>query len=172
MENFGPTYKPLAADKPMAASDRLNKLSTIMDNQDLMRLFGRLRHAGASYGVKHLSLIYAKHPIVRKLIEDDHERNYHEGTEYVRSILQKYYWIFGLQNAFRNVKLKCGKCRKQQVGGVQPFMADLPRERFEERVFPLPTLEQLTSTIQSVIDEEMNHTLVLCIHMFDNNSCA
>ena len=71
-----------------------------------------------------------------KLIEDAHENNYHEGTEYVRSILQQKYMIIGLQNALRNVKLKCVKCRKQQVGVVQPFMADLPKERLEERVFP------------------------------------
>ena len=29
----------------------------------------------------------------------------------------------------------CVKCRKQKIGGVQPFMADQPRERLEERVF-------------------------------------
>ena len=136
MESFGPTYQALAAGKPMAASDHLNKLSPFMDEQNLMRLRGRLRHADASYEMKHPILLSAKHPIVRKLIEDAHESNYHEGTEYVRSVLQQNYWIIGLRNALRNVKLKCVKCRKQQVGGVQPFMADLPKERLEERVFP------------------------------------
>ena len=86
--------------------------------------------------MKHPLLLSAKHPIVRKLFEDAHESNYHEGTEYVRSILQQNYWIIGLRNALRNVNLKCVKCRKQQVGGVQPFVPDLPKERLEERVFP------------------------------------
>ena len=136
MESFGQTYQALAAGKPMAASDYLSKLSPFMDDQNLMRLTGRLRHADASYEMKHPILLSAKHPIVRKLIEDAHESNYHEGTEYVRSILQQNYWIIGLRNALRNVKLKCVKCRKQQAGGVQPFMADLPKERLEQRVFP------------------------------------
>ena len=105
MESFGPTYQVLAAGKPMAASDHLNKLSPFMDYQNLMRLKGRLRHADASYEMKRPILLSAKHPIVRKLIEDAHENNYHEGTEYVRSILQQNYWIIGLQNALRNVKL-------------------------------------------------------------------
>ena len=120
----------------MAASDHLNKLSPFLDNQNQMRLKGRLRHADASYEMKHPILLSAKHPIVRKLIEDAHLSNYHEGTEYVRSILLQKYWIFGLRNALRNVKMKYVKCRKQQVGGVQPFMADLRKERLEERVFP------------------------------------
>ena len=129
MESFGQSYQALAASKPMAASDHLNKLSPFMGDQNLMRLKGRLRHADAGYGMKHPILLSAKHPIVRKLIEDAHESTYHEGTEYVRSLLQQKYWIIGLRNALRNVKMKCVKCRKQQVGGAQPFMADLPKER-------------------------------------------
>ena len=77
-----------------------------MDNQDLMRLRGRLRHADTSYEMKHPILLSAKHPIVRKLIEDAHESNYHEGTEYVCSILQQIFWLFGLRNALRNEKMK------------------------------------------------------------------
>ena len=129
MESFGPAYQAMASGKPMAASDHLNQLSPFMDDQNLMRLKRRLRHADASYETKHPILLSARHPIVRKLIDDAHKSNYHEGTEYVRSILQQNYWIAGLQNALRNVKLKCVKCRKQQIGGIQPLMADLPIER-------------------------------------------
>ena len=69
MESFGQTYQAMAAGKPMAAFDHLNKLSPFMDDQNLMRLKGRLRHAGASYEMKYPILLSAKHPIVRKLIE-------------------------------------------------------------------------------------------------------
>ena len=33
-------------------------------------------------------------------------------------------------------ELQCVKCRKQRAGVSQPFMADLPQERLQERVFP------------------------------------
>ena len=135
MEGFGPTDQVLAGEH-MAASDHLNKLSVFLDNQDLMRLRRRLRHADPSYQMKHPILLFAKHPIVRKMIEDAHESNYHEGTEHVCSILQQNFWVFGLRNTLRKKQMKCVKCRKQQVGGVQPFMVDLPKERLEERVFP------------------------------------
>ena len=74
--------------------------------------------------------------VVIKLIEDAHQANFHEGTEYVRSVLRQEYWIIGLRNALRSVKAKCVKCRKQQAAVSQPIMADLPRERLQERVFP------------------------------------
>ena len=65
MESFCTTYQALAAGKPMAASDHSNKLSPFLDDQNLMRLKGRLRHVDASYEMKHPILLSAKHPIVR-----------------------------------------------------------------------------------------------------------
>ena len=61
-------------------------------------------------------MLSAKHYVVIKLIEDAHRANFHEGTEYVRSVLRQEYWILGLRNALRNVKAKCVKCRKQRAG--------------------------------------------------------
>ena len=157
----------------MAASDHLNKLSPFLDNQNLKRLKGRLRHADASYEMKHPTLLSAKHAIVEKLIEDAHECNYHEGTEYVRSILQQKYWIIGLRNALRNVKMKRDKCTNQQVGGIQLFMADLPKGEIGRKSFPFCQYwSRLLWTIRSEIHEEINETLVLSIDMFDNKSCA
>ena len=73
----------------MAASDHLNKLSLFLDDQNLMQQKGQLCHADARYDMKHPILLSAKHPVVRKLVEEAHENNYHEGTEYVRSICSK-----------------------------------------------------------------------------------
>ena len=70
------------------------------------------------------------------MIEDTHQANFHEGTEYVKSVLRQEYWNVGLRNALRSVKAKCVKCRTQRAGVSQPIMADLPRERLQERVFP------------------------------------
>ena len=76
MESFRPTYQALTTGKPMVASDHLNQLSPFMDNQNIMRLKGRLRHADASYEMKHPILLSSRHPIVRKLIEDANESNH------------------------------------------------------------------------------------------------
>ena len=64
------------------------------------------------------------------------KKNYHEGTEYVRSLLQQNNWIIELRNSLRSVGKNCVKCgRKRQTGRVQAFMADLTRKRLEEKVF-------------------------------------
>ena len=101
----------------------------------MLRLQGRLQRSRLSCEVKHPILLSAKHYVVIKLIDNAHRANF-QGTEYVRIVLRQEYWIIGLRNALRNVKAKCVKCRKQRAGVSQPFMADLPRERLQERVFP------------------------------------
>ena len=86
--------------------------------------------------MKHPILFYANQSIVRKLLRDAHKSNYLEETEYFMSFVQHIYWKNGLRNSIRIAKWKCVKCTEQQKGGIQHFMADLPKERFEERVFP------------------------------------
>ena len=69
-------------------------------------------------------------------MEKAHRVNLHEGTEYVRKILQQEYWIIGLSNALRKIESSCIKCRHKNVNPIHPPMADLPRERLNEHVFP------------------------------------
>ena len=135
-ESFHDAYEKISKGQSLPASHQLSKLSPFLDENGLLRLHGQLQHSRSSYEVKHLMLLSAKHYVVIKMIEDAHRANFHEGTEYVRSVLRQEYWIIGLRNASRNVKVKCVKCRKQRAGVSQPFMADLPRERLSERVFP------------------------------------
>ena len=67
---------------------QLNKLLLFLDKNGLLRLQGRLQHSKSSYEIKHPILLSAKHYVVIKLIEDAHRANFHEGTEYVRSVLR------------------------------------------------------------------------------------
>ena len=111
-ESFHDAYEKIYKGQPLSASDQLNKLSLFLDGNGLLRLQGRLQHFKSSYEIKHPLLLSAKHYVVIKLIEDAHRANFHEGTEYVRSVLRQEYWSIGLRNALRSVKVKCVKCRK------------------------------------------------------------
>ena len=54
----------------------------------------------------------------------------------MRNMLQQEYWIIGLRNALRKIKSRCIKCRHRNANPIHPPMADLPRERLDEHVFP------------------------------------
>ena len=88
-ESFHDAYKTISKGQPLSSSDQLNKISSFLDENGLLRLQGRLQHSKSSYEVKLPVLLSAKHYVVSKLIEDAHQANFHEGTEYVRSVLRQ-----------------------------------------------------------------------------------
>ena len=107
MDSIRPDYQALTAVKSMAASDHLNKISPFLDDQNFISLRRRLRQVQARYDMKHPILFYAKHPIVRKLIQDAHKTISHEKTEYVRSNLQQIFRTIGFQNVLRSETEVC-----------------------------------------------------------------
>ena len=90
--------------------------------------------------MNYSNCLYAKHPIVKKLVEDAQESVFYEGTQYVWGAFSKVIGYFHRKseasNALISVKLKSVRYRTQQVGGVKPFMSDLPEEKLEEIRFP------------------------------------
>ena len=114
----------------------LAKFAPFVDSDNTIRLKGRLSKAIISDDLKRPILLSAKHPAVVLMLIQMHEDNHHEGTEYVRSLVQQRFWVIGLRNALRSIKSKCIKCRKQAVQPIHPHMADLPKERVEGSVYP------------------------------------
>ena len=97
---------------------------------------GRLIHSNLDYSVKLSLLPTAKHPVVQLPLEKAHRDNLHDATEYVGNMLQQVYLIIELINELRKIKSRCVKCCHRSANPIHPPMADLPRERLDEHVFP------------------------------------
>ena len=116
-------------------------MSPFFEEDRTIRVKGRLKHSNLDYNAKHPILLTAKHPVVQLLLEKAHQDKLHEGTEYVRNMLQQEYCIIGLTNALRKIKSRCINCRHRNANPIHPPMADLPRERLDEHVFPFAHTE-------------------------------
>ena len=135
-ESFPNVSKSISNSKEISKVLNIAKLSPFIEEDGTIRVKGRLKHSNLDYNAKHPILLTAKHPVVQLLLEKAHRDNLHEGTEYVRNMLQQEYWIIGLRNALRKIKSRCIKCRHRNANPIHPPMADLPRERLDEHVFP------------------------------------
>ena len=51
-ESFHDAYEKISKGQPLTASHPLNNLSPFLDENGLLRLYGRLQHARSSYEVK------------------------------------------------------------------------------------------------------------------------
>ena len=112
------------------------KFSSFIEDNEIIRVKGRLKFSNYAYNAKHPILLTVKHPVVQRLLERENRDNLNEGTEYVRNVLQKEYWIIGIRNAIQKIKSRCLKCRQRNANTIHPPMTDLPRERLDEHVFP------------------------------------
>ena len=54
----------------------------------------------------------------------------------MRTILQQEFLIVGLRNSLKTIKSRCIKCRHRNTNPIHLPMADVPRERLDEHVFP------------------------------------
>ena len=135
-ESFPNVSKSISNSKEISKVLNIAKLSPFIEEDGTIRVKGRLKHSNLDYNAKHPILLTAKHPVVQLLLEKAHRDNLHEGTEYARNMLQQEYWIIGLRNALRKIKSRCIKCRHRNANPIHPPMADLPRERLDEHVFP------------------------------------
>ena len=136
IERFPNVSKSIANSKEISKTLTIAKLSPFMEEDGTIRVKGRLKHSNSDYNAKHPKLLTAKHPAVQIRLDNAHRDNLHEGTEYVRNMLQQEYWIIGFRNALRKIKSSCIKCRHRNANSVHAPMADLPRERLDEHVFP------------------------------------
>ena len=135
-ESFSNISGSIANSKEFSKTLNFAKLSPFIEEDGTIWVKGRLKHSNLAYNAKHPILLTAKHPVVQLLLEKAHRDNLHEGTEYVRNLLQQEYWIIGLRNALRKIKSRCIKCRHRNANPIHPPMADLSRERLDEHVFP------------------------------------
>ena len=103
-ESFPNVSKSIANSKEISKTLNIAKLSHFIEEDGTIRVKGRLKHSSLGYNAKHPILLTAKHPVVQLLLEKAHRDNLHEGTEYVRNILQQIYCIIGLRNALRKIK--------------------------------------------------------------------
>ena len=134
-ESYPELYEKLIKSSGKPAKNDLAKLCPFLDKQGTIRLKGRLNKSMLPDETKH-PILSAKHPAIVLLVRQAHVDNHHEGTEHVRNILQQQYWITGLRNALRRIKYSCVQCRKAASQPFQPHMADLPKERVQQNVYP------------------------------------
>ena len=87
----------------------------------LIRARGRIRRASClSFEQKHPIILYSQHPVVKMFLLQFHSENFHEGVEFLRSIVQQKYWIVGLRSDLRRIKNNCLLCRKRSPSFVEP----------------------------------------------------
>ena len=109
------------------------RLSPFLDEEDIIRVGGRLRHADLPATIKHLVLLSDSHPLALLLIRHYHVAVFHQGrTITAAAIHNAGFYIYHCSKAVRKVMSNCVVCRRLRGPFLQQQMSDLPCDRLVE----------------------------------------
>ena len=129
-ESFDTERKDLLDYKFVKRSSRIAPHSPFISPNGLIRSSGRIKRLmEVGFNLKYPIILDARHPFVKLFFEQTHVKHYHQGVEYLRSIVQEYYTVLKLRSSLRSIKAHCLRCREFQAVTMQPIMSDLPKER-------------------------------------------
>ncbi|XP_029172429.1 uncharacterized protein LOC114941586 [Nylanderia fulva] len=114
--------------KSVQKGSKLASLNPFLDNDDLIRVGGRLRHSELAEKTKH-PIVLASHSLVSSLIRHIHLQALHAGSRLTLSILREDFWLIRARQTIRSVLYHCIACTRENAKIIPELMGDLPDYR-------------------------------------------
>ncbi|GFW74204.1 integrase catalytic domain-containing protein [Trichonephila clavipes] len=116
--------------KPIPRSSKLISLNIFLDEDEILRIGGRLtKQPTLSFDQKFPIIIPKHHPITTLVIRQFHLRGFHSGTQMTLSLIRQHYWIPDGRSTVRREIKRCIECCRFNSKPSYPKMGDLPKQR-------------------------------------------
>lgn len=131
--NVPSTRKELSVrHKLLNGKSQLHKLDPFLDQNEVLRVGGRIQNSEFPDAIKHPIVLPRKSHITELVIYHFHAKVQHQGrgitTNEIRS---NGFWIVGCSSAVSSLILHCVTCRRLRSFPQEQKMADLPSDRVE-----------------------------------------
>lgn len=127
--SFNLEIRNLQAKKSIPGNSQVLALNPFIDDNEILRVGGRLSKSELPYDKKYPILLPYKHPLTDMIIKQEHERLLHAGAQGVLASLRRKFWPINGRNAVRKIIHKCITCFRLRPTKVTPQMGDLPKAR-------------------------------------------
>ncbi|XP_062541202.1 uncharacterized protein LOC134209227 [Armigeres subalbatus] len=107
----------------------LRWVNPYLDEDEILRVGGRLKQSDESEDTKHPAVLPARHQFTRLVLLHYHLRLLHAGPQLLLSTVRLRFWPLGGRNVARHIVHQCKKCFRAKPHPVQQFMGDLPAAR-------------------------------------------
>ena len=112
-------------------TSQISSLNPVLDERNILRVGGRIKHAPIPYDAKHQVILPRNHSIVKLILTNLHGKLKHSGAEQVLSELRQRYWVPQVRSTVKKMLKECPVCRRNNTQPVPPMMADLPPSRLQ-----------------------------------------
>lgn len=128
-QTFQEDIDRLKQKKPVKMTSNLKTLNPYIDDQDILRVGGRLRNSNLKSESKHPIILHNKGKLTRLIIADAHLKTQHGGTQLMLCYLRSQYWVLRAKSMIRSCIHKCLICARQRAATKYQIMGDLPEAR-------------------------------------------
>ncbi|GFW89957.1 uncharacterized protein TNCV_3741431 [Trichonephila clavipes] len=128
LNEFLTEIKCLKKGQPIPKGSKISSLNVFLDEDEILRVGGRLKHSTLSEFQKHQMLPKAHH-LTDLIIEHYHKKSLHSGLQTTLYLIRQFYWIPSGQNRVRRILNKCITCFRTKTQTINQMMGDLPRDR-------------------------------------------
>jgi len=116
----------------MRKTCNLSTLDLFLDENGVLRVGGRLKHADLSTAAKYPAILPKKGHMTDLIISHCHDSVEHQGRGMAHNkIRSSGFWIIGASSAVSDYIAKCVCCRKLRGAVQEQKMADLPEDRVQ-----------------------------------------
>lgn len=130
MESFTNEYNLFKTGKNVKTNNRIASLDLFIDNEDVLRVGGRLKNSpDFNYNKKHPILLSSQHHFTLLLFRHIHNKSMHCGPQSLLYQLREDWWPLSGRNIARKVTHQCVVCTRVKGKTLSPLMGNLPEDR-------------------------------------------
>ncbi|XP_029154848.1 uncharacterized protein LOC114929767 [Nylanderia fulva] len=118
-----------SAGRTSPPRSHLARLSPVLDDQGVLRVGGRLKHAQLPLDERHPMIIPAASWLTRLVIDSCHRRTLHGGVQLTLGLLRLRFWVPRGRTTVKQQLHRCVTCTRWRAATPQPPMGNLPRDR-------------------------------------------
>ena len=128
-QSFHATHQLLSSGKTLPKSDSLSRFCPYLDEDQLMRVGGRLEKTDLPHSTKHPVILHHSSHIVKLLCLQVHKTSGHPGPGALQAILAQDFLITGARRLAKETSKHCVPCQKAYARTKNQLMGKLPPDR-------------------------------------------
>lgn len=113
----------------VSARSKLACLNPFLDENNILRVGGRLQHTNMPFDEMHPVILHNKCKLTTLIIRMHHLESLHGGPQLVLGLLRRKYWVINARSAVRMLIYKCITCHRYKASSASQLMGSLPEPR-------------------------------------------
>ncbi|XP_046382360.1 uncharacterized protein LOC124153308 [Ischnura elegans] len=115
----------------VSSKSSLKNLHAFLDENNVIRVGGRISSSNISYSQKHPIVLPPKHHLTKLIVMQEHIRQLHAGPQLLLSSIRQRFWPLSGRNLCRQIVHQCTRCFRSDPKAVPQLMGNLPRQTLE-----------------------------------------